>query len=317
MSLTIGSSANLPFIDTTVSEYLRGGLIEKVAIAEIESQVDLSFLNSQMPSSIVKNSTQLFREYEQEKWSRELERLQLVESLAIAGIQPIFTPNNASIVVRILGDIYKTDLVTARKFYIDCLVNFFNEYITDFSSLLDVGAGTGATLLPLIEGLGGAEFPVYATDLSPSGLVALKKLAKLMGLDVQTTTQDFFEGLKLDFELPENSLILTSFSLSCAPNIYLDFFRDVISLNPKYVLHIESIYASLNSENYLDSIAKEYVEWNNYNQDLLPELERFINSESGYEIKFISPVFFGQNPVFPLSLVLWGKVESSAGSKNL
>jgi len=304
------------YIHETVLDYLRAGSIQKLAIEELVSRVDLSFLDSKTPSSIVKNSEQLFREYELEKWSGELERLLSVTVLPVDGIQPIFTPDNAVITVRILDEVYRTDLATARKFYIDCLVKFFGEYVSEFSALLDVGAGTGATLLPLVESLGGVSFPIYATDLSPSGLVALKRLARLLKLNVETNTQDFFQGLKLEFELPENSLILTSFSLSCAPTISHEFFRDVIALKPKYVLHIESVYSSLDSEKYLDSIALKYIEWNNYNQDLLPKILRYIGAESEYEVKYVSPVFFGQNPLFPVSLVLWGKIESTVVSSE-
>jgi SAM-dependent methyltransferase len=296
-------------VDELIQNYVNSGLLKNASMDDLEKQVNLGFLSEVSHSPIMKSSKELYREYEEEKWSEELIRIEGLDISSIESIHNLFIPNNKKLIVRIHNELYETDLLTSRDFFTNCLVVILEDYFSQVKTVLDIGSGTGATIIPLLTKLARKDFNLYATDISPSGLACLGKIAQSLEIDIVTSVQDFFYGFKPEFDLPEQSLILTSFSLSCVPNIAPSFFLDLIKMSPKYVIHIESVYEYLTSETQLDTFAKRYIEWNDYNKDLLTQLKLSLVENENYEIKFELQVFFGQNPVFPLSIVCWGVKE--------
>jgi hypothetical protein len=302
-----------------VSNYRDAGLINLAIDQTLQGHVDIRKWLEPDLSPVVKNSEQLFREYEVEKWSRELNRIKSMDLRNNLNLDDIYTPDSKLLTIRVFDKLFETELVVARRLFIECLAALVSELMPEVTSILDVGSGTGATLLPLLERVSSINVPIYATDISPSGLEVLQTISAIMGRTVLTCTHDFSSGLQISLRIPIDSLVITSFSLSCLPTIPKSFFQDLINLEPKYVLHIESLYETLDTTYELDTYARKYIEWNKYNQDLKSELEFCIKQNSSYEMVYQSPTFFGQNPSFPLSIVLWGKInnDSSIGSSPL
>jgi SAM-dependent methyltransferase len=303
------ASKKLALVDELIQSYINSGLLRNANIDGLEKQIDSKFLSEVSPSSIVKNSEELYREYESEKWSQELVRIAAIEIESVESIHSLFIQNDKDLIVRIYDNLYETNLLTARSFFTDCLAIILGDYFSEVETVLDIGSGTGATIIPLLTKLDRKDLNLYATDISPSGLAGLDKIAQSLKIKTVTSVQDFFQGFRPSFDLPEQSLILTSFSLSCIPKLAPSFFPDLINLSPKYVVHIESVYEYLTSGKLLDTFSKKYVEWNDYNKDLLTQLKISLAEDENYEIKFELQVFFGQNPVFPLSIVCWGVKE--------
>jgi hypothetical protein len=257
----------------------------------------------------VKNSEELYREYEKEKWADELSRIVSTDSLFVGDIYSVFHPSDKVKLIRVFDQLYLANEVNIRKFFIECLAELLYPHLVGSSALIDIGAGTGATSIPLIYQIPDLKLPYYATDLSPSGLAALEKVAQNFDIDVCTSVNDFADGFHPSFNPPKGSCILTTFSLSCLPLISQDFFKDIESLEPNFVFHIESVFENLDETNSLDRHAIEYVYLNGYNTNLLTVLGHHLETSQSYEIKFVSPIFLGENPAFPLTIVCWGKVS--------
>jgi hypothetical protein len=294
-------------VSDLVKRQIKTGSFKAAHPEELASHVSLEMLANRQHTQRVKNSTELFREYELEKWSIDLQRIMKVQSISSGNIHEIYISENQNMLIRVFDQLYISDLLSVRTFLIDSLEILLAELLAESSALLDVGSGTGATLIPLISQMDVKKLQIYATDLSPSGLLGLSRIAKMLDFEIRTCVQDLAEGLKLDFAIPIDSLILTSFSLSCLPNIPYKFFEDIISLSPKYVVHVESMYENLDSEFELDQYAKQYIEQNDYNRNLMSQLADALRMHNDYEIKWQTPVFLGQNPLFPLSIICWGK----------
>lgn len=299
-----------------VAKYREEGMIELAIDQTLQPLVDIRKLLETDKSPVVKNSEQLFREYEVEKWGKELTRVKSLVLSRELSLDDIYSPTPKKLTVRIFDQLFETELVIARRLFIECLSTLVSQVLPGVSSILDVGSGTGATLIPLLENLPPIDIPIYATDISPSGLEALQAISTAFGHVVKTCTHDFSSDLELDLQIPKDSLLITSFSLSCIPKIPHKFFRDLVKLEPKYVLHIESLYETLDTKNDLDKHAQEYIEWNKYNQNLKSELEFCIAENPTYKLLYQSPIFFGQNPSFPLSIVLWGRFDQFSSTKS-
>jgi SAM-dependent methyltransferase len=311
-----------PFLDfdirlaKIVSDYEQAGLIKLAANQSLQVLVDTENLLKTDVSPVVKNSEQLFREYELEKWGKELARVKSLLLVKDLSLDEVYSPTPKNLTIRIFDQLFETELVIARKLFIECLADFVSNILPDISSILDVGSGTGATLLPLLERLPSVNVPIYATDISPSGLEVLKMISAAADRIITTATHDFSSGLKLNLDIPEGSLVITSFSLSCIPKIPTKFFEDLVNLEPEFVLHIESLYETLDPSSELDRYAQKYIEWNRYNQNLMSELEVCIGENPAYDLIYQSSTFFGQNPSFPLSIVLWGRVSEYGSAES-
>lgn len=308
MATTLNDSSS-DFLNRKLSEYVESGLIKLSLSQVLSSHVKLDYLDGNRKSSISKNSEQLFREYEVEKWSSELARIKRIASSESMLLDEIFTPVSKETCVRIFDSLYETDSLTARRFFIDCLALLVSEIVSDVSCVVDIGSGTGATLLPLLARIDHKEVPIFATDISPSGLSALSHISKIRGMNIETFVHDFVNGFELNRSIPTEGLYITSFSLSCLPFIPQTFFEDLLALDPSYILHIEAVYEKLNTEKDYDNYSQRYIEWNDYNRNLFSGVESAIDMYPGYEMKYISPTFFGQNPLFPLTIILWGKAK--------
>lgn len=257
----------------------------------------------------VKNSKELYREYEKEKWADELDRIVSASLLKADDIYSVFHPNNELKLIRVFDQLYSAREINIRKFFIGCLAELLYPYLKASSALIDIGAGTGATSIPLIHKLSDLKLPFFATDLSPSGLAALEKVAENFDINVCTSVNDFADGFNPSFNPPPDSCILTTFSLSCLPLISQQFFTDIELLEPNYVFHIESVFENLDLSKTLDRQVFEYINLNDYNTNLLSALTHYLSESRTYEIKFVSPIFLGENPAFPLTIICWGKVS--------
>jgi hypothetical protein len=113
----------------------------------------------------------------------------------------------------------------------------------------------------------------------------------------------------LDLEINEFATVITSFTLCCIPELNERFFNSIAEVNPKFVLHFEPLYESLDPEDPLDMWARQYIEINDYNTNFLSELNSFLLSREDFEMKFKIDVSFGQNPLLPGSLICWGRTN--------
>lgn len=275
---------------------------------QLDSTQSMKYLESKTnnhTSKKIKNFENLYQEYEREKWNSSLNYLSNKKILDMTSAQEFYETAQTNIVLRFKNSLYATDLNSARKIHVDILEIVLRSFVNEVGNIIEIGAGDGGTLLPLLDKTRDLFVEALALDLSPSGLKKIDLIAEQLKYNVRTAEFNLeannFEKIKIN----QSSTFITSFTLCCIPKLSEDFFNSIAEKNPKFVLHFEPIYENLNQENSVDSMGRSYIEINDYNTNFLSALNHFLELRNDYEIKFQSDVFFGQNPLLPGSIVCW------------
>lgn len=286
-----------------LDRYLTSG--EFIKPDQEEALSSLLQRSSSVNKSKDKNYTNLFNEYENEKYKPALESLKKRLDKNDSEILDIVIEENPTIMIRVFGNYYETNSRTAHKFYVDVIELVFNKLPTNSYPLIELGAGEGATLLPLYQRIYNMVSKCLAIDLSPSGLNKLTTIGKQFGLDVSTMTLNVEEVLSEDIKEYSDGIVLTSFFITCLPGLKKDYFQQIANLNPRYVLHFEPNYEKLDESKLQDAICRDYVDKNNYNESFETELRKFLLDAHSYEIFLEVEDVFGKNALLPSSIIGW------------
>lgn len=298
-------------IDVLIQEVLNRqislGKVSQIESKEYISQIEHSNKGKRFKKE--KSFENLYREYESEKWSQSLNDFLSKKTSEISLASDLYFVDKSELTLRIGNNLYASNLKTARQIHIDTLAAVLESLVSVPSTLIEIGAGDGGTLLPLLDKTRQVFPDSIALDLSPSGLKKIELIANLLNYRVQTREFNLEKDTLLDLEINEFATVVTSFTLCCIPELNERFFNSIAEVNPRLVLHFEPLYEDLDPEDPLDMWARQYIEINDYNTNFLSELNSFLLSREDFEMKFKIDVSFGQNPLLPGSLICWGRTN--------
>jgi hypothetical protein len=296
-------------INQSIEDYLCRA-IDAGALSKLDDRESASYLHSKMKEHVskkIKNFENLYREYEREKWNVSLQNFSDNINSTILSARECYRGEQTRIVLRFKKNLYTTDLGTARNMHIYILETVFRSFVKEVGTLVEIGAGDGGTLLPLLDHTRDLFPEAVALDLSPSGLKKIDLVSKLLNYDVKTKEFNLERDNLCEQKIPELSTILTSFTLCCIPELSEEFFISIAESKPRFVVHFEPMYEALEQEESTDQLGRKYIEVNDYNTNFLSKLDQFLNSRKDFEVKFKLDVFFGQNPLLPGSVICWGR----------
>ena len=185
------------------------------------------------------------------------------------------------------------------KLYRDTLCPYVNEA----SCLVELGAGYGSKLLALADITPLNKLPLYAAEYTQSGCELIKLIAKKTNKQVKVGSCDFDKLNLIGLEIPENSIIFTSYSVHYVPTLKKKFVDFISKFKPKVVVHFEPCYEYYDKRTLHGLMCKRYMELNGYTQNIASTIEeRCLEIGAKFESEHN---LFGSNPFLPLSIIKW------------
>ena len=294
-------------------EILLNGYLSRGQFAKLEKNQVMQDSIERMKNVVEsrkKTYENLYDEYENQKYAPELNRVLTQKSNIKFDTLDANVSENPRIVIRVLGDYYSAFSTDAHRFFVDIIAETLVSIEIPTFSLIELGAGEGLTLLPLLEKIKARVSNCIAIDLSPSGLKKINAIANNFDLDVQTLTHNIEMSLPEELKEYRNSVVLTSFFLACLPKLEKDFFQRIASLQPSHVFHFEPNYERLNEIDMMDVLCREYTRRNNYNENFESKLRDFLSTQAEYEIFIEAEDVFGKNSLLPSSVIGWRRKQT-------
>lgn len=251
-----------------------------------------------------KTPAELEREYEGEKWGPLLERYR-----SAGGGDDLETVKRWSFelggtTVCSSGD--RLELMPtpeARSRHFDWVHDVLRSLLPA-RGLVELGCGFGQMILSLaaVQTFRGLRFA--GGEFARSGVELMRLLAEREGLDVATGHSDFLRSPVADFDIPERSIIFTSYATVCVPQLPRSFVEWLLERSPQAVVHFEPCLEHCDPTTMLGLMRMRYLTVNDYNRNLLTLLESF-EDEGRLEIVTQEAAVYGVNALCPASLIVW------------
>jgi tRNA G46 methylase TrmB len=171
-------------------------------------------------------------------------------------------------------------------------------------ALAELGCGYGNVLLSMAKRFNHAAGQIFGGEYTKSGQDLLTYLAKQENLTVQSGSCDLGAPGITSLNLPNNSVIYTSYAVHYVPHLTARFVEDLCSFRPRVVCHFEPCYEYTNEESIIGLMRRRYIEINDYNRNLVTILEA-AEKDGRIEIITQEPNLFGVNALLPASLIAW------------
>jgi len=285
---------------------------KKIPFVEIAKYSDWPkrILSSQPVATRIKNEAEILREFDRGKWTDLVEKVKNDPGLTLERMEDAYYALEASLVGYDSGDFFLTTNGRMMRRHLEFYAEFLLPFISNISSLTEIGAGYGSKIFGLGQFAAFSQLPLVATEFTGKGRELLNLLssalripAKIGFCDIAARTVD--SGL-----VPPNSLIFTSYSAHYVPYYGPELVDFMVSLRPKVVVHFEPFFEDFNAESIHDLMCRRYVEVNDYNRNLKSVLE---SAAAQGKIRIIRhvPKAIGLNPFLPISALAWEPFENS------
>lgn len=205
-----------------------------------------------------------------------------------------------SICISLGDDLHELSVKEARSMYYDLLSEALAAEIESSNSVVELGAGYGYNLWMLRQRFGGKSF--FGGEYSANATkIASRLYAAVDGIAVREFNFYALESYRFLSNLKPPILIFTSHAVEQIPRVAplldnLMLYRDLIGS----VFHFEPLHGKPGKD-LLQLLRHRYTETNDYNRDLLPELE----ARRNVEIVSIREKVYGMNPLNPSSVLHW------------
>jgi hypothetical protein len=172
------------------------------------------------------------------------------------------------------------------------------------TSLVELGAGYGATILRLAADGRLRDVRLYAAEYTRSGLDLMGQLANAAGVDLKVGHCDLDSDSISELSIPSHSILFTCMAAHYIPQLQDRFVEGLRRLEPKVVVHFEPCYEHCDPSTMTGAMRRRYIEVNDYNRNLLSLLHRH---ESMGSIRILEEraAVIGVNPLLPISVIAW------------
>lgn len=252
-----------------------------------------------------KTHRELVREYEQEKWGKLLEMVQNAPQQVTLPwvLECVFSQRSEDEFIIVKEECKLVPAQEGRALTLQVILSHLRHYLPSHH-IVELGAGFGNILIDIAQqkDFSGAEF--YAGEFTQSGQKIIQILTKNQGIKCTTGNCDFNRDPIIDLSIPENAIIYTAMSAVCVPQLQDHFIDNLIQLKPKVVVHFEPCYEALDSNTLLGALCQKYIEFNDYNRNLLSLIKRYVD-KGEVELIDVKPNVIGTNPLLPLTIISW------------
>ena len=251
-----------------------------------------------------KSSSEVMREFGDEKWGALLEMFSGISNFTLANVEAkekdlkAIIPSFDRQLGFYLGESEKSD-ITVMKYMEETL----RPYSDGASCLVELGAGYGAKILNLSDILSLNSLDLIAFEYTKSGCDLINLVAKHSNKNIDVGQFDFntlnFGGM----QIPENAIIFTSYAIHYVPQLRDDFVKFLCQFKPKVVVHFEPCYDYFDQKTIHGLMCRRYMELNGYTKNIGSSIEAGCK-QVGANIKVQKNVH-GTNPFLPFSIIEW------------
>lgn len=172
------------------------------------------------------------------------------------------------------------------------------------SAIVDIGAGTGRTLVGLGELGIFSELPLFGLEKMPSARQIISEMATRKGVSVHVEECDLTRSpLSSSGQIPENAIFYTNSVLYTLNHDIRHIIENILPYKPRVVLHFEPALHSFDSTTLYGKLCAAYLEINKYNMSFDSELKNLDGDI--IDIVFEDTNIFTSNPFFSRSIVAW------------
>ncbi len=191
----------------------------------------------------------------------------------------------------------------ANSQQIDHYWDTLSLYADEASCLVELGAGYGSKIFALSEIAPLNKLPLYAAEYTQSGCDLIKLIAQKTNKQVQVGHCDFDKLSVSGIEIPENSIIFTSYSVHYVPKLRNRFVDFISKFKPRVVVHFEPCYEYFDSQTLHGLMCMRYMQLNGYTQNIASVIQAGCQ-EIGATFE-AERNLFGSNPFLPHSVIKW------------
>ncbi|HMB45895.1 MAG TPA: hypothetical protein VKL21_08740 [Candidatus Methanoperedens sp.] len=256
-----------------------------------------------------KTPEEITREYNYEKWGTLLNRVIGSKEVSIEDVERWVLEDTPVSLCSVEDEFELLSTIEASRRHAELMENIIKSYLPA-TALVELGAGYGNIILGLAKKEPFKKMSLIAGEYTASGVELITQLAQIQKIHIQAEHCDFFSDSVLDFTIPEDALIYTSFAAHYVPKLSNNFIRSLSEFHPKAVIHAEPCYEHFNRLTLLGLLRRRYMEVNDYNTNLVTLLH---DQQDKGLIKILEerPAVFGMNPLLPASLLVWTPIFKS------
>lgn len=253
---------------------------------------------------------EITREYNCEKWGSLLNKVRRSKKEVSLEDVERWVLGDTPVSFCSVGDGFELmSTIKASQRHTELMENTIESYLPS-TALVELGAGYGNIILGLAKKEPFKKMSLLAGEYTASGVELITQLAQVQQIQIQAEHCDFFSDSILDFAIPENAIIFTSFAAHYVPKLSNNFIKSLSKFHPKAVIHVEPCYEHFDCLTLLGLMRRRYMEVNDYNTNLVTLLH---NQQDKGLIKILEerPAVFGMNPLLPASLLVWVPTSKS------
>jgi hypothetical protein len=251
-----------------------------------------------------KTPAEITREFENEKWGPLLKRVRDVKGRVTIGEVDRWVYEGVPDALCSIHD--RLELLPAKEAH-DQYVNLVESVLQSYlpaSALVELGAGYGSVILGLAGRKQFKAVRLVAGEFTASGCELIKHIAQAQGHKVAVGRCDLRRKKIVEFAIPEDAVVFTSYATTCVPRLPADFVQTLCGFHPRAVVHIEPCYEHCDVKTLLGLMRQRYIQLNDYNTNLIRLLHE---QQDRGTIRILEerPALFGMNPLLPVSVVAW------------
>ena len=254
--------------------------------------------------ALYKSSAEVKREFGDEKWGRLFDAFKEKSVLALEDIEAMEQDldNEIPCYEKSLG-FFLTRARQANAQQIKIYESVLSKYAKNSNGLVELGAGYGSKIfrlsnLPIMKNL-----PLAAAEYTQSGCNLINLLAQKTDKSIKVGHCDFTQLHVSGIDIPEKSIIFTSYSVHYVPKLKAEFVDFLNNFKPRVVVHFEPCYEYFNPNSLHGLMCKRYMELNGYTTNIASSIIKGCN-RIGASIEIEKNVF-GANPFLPFSIIKW------------
>ena len=265
------------------------------------SKWPLRLLGLENFTELKKNNSEIEREFGIDKWGALLKE---IESGNVKTLEEADDYGNSDVDTLIFnnGQFELSSLKAATLLYNNLVFDICSKYFPS-KSIVELGCGYGSVILNIAQKMNNKEFDFFAADLTTSGSLCAQRLAQMENIQLKTGWCDFNNPDVTNLNIPQNSIIFTSYALHYIKGIPQDFINFILSTKPKAVIHFEPL-AELFDNSLYGLMKRKYMQVNDYNMSMLSTLKEY-EKKGTLKIRDVVPEVFGKNPLLPASIIVW------------